>query len=174
MESQNPKILKVIIVGDAGVGKSCFLLRMTEDKYKEIFELTVGVEFAAVMNPASNYKLQIWDTAGQESFRSISRSYYRGSHLQVFVYDISRRDTFEHIDSWVNEAASNSNETTHKLLVGCKSDLPNRQVSTEEGEKKALEYRAMFCEVSNKNCTQEELRTKVFELADKHILDNNL
>ena len=174
MESQKPTIVKVMIVGDAGTGKSCFLLRITDDRFREKYDPTIGVEFGAVMNASSNYKVQIWDTAGQESFRSITRSYYRGSHLQIFVYDISRRDTFEHIDSWVNEAASNSNETTHKLLVGCKSDLPNRQVSTEEGEKKALEYRAMFCEVSNKNCTQEELRMKVFELADKHILDNNL
>ena len=174
MESQKPKIVKVIIVGDSCVGKSCFLLRMTDDRFKEKYDLTIGVEFGAVMNPASNYKLQIWDTAGQESFRSITRSYYRGSHLQIFVYDITKRDTFENIDSWIKEATNNSDETTYKLLVGCKSDLPNRQVSTEEGEKKALEYRAMFCEVSNKNCTQEELRTKVFELADKHILDNNL
>ncbi|KAJ6747919.1 SUBTILISIN-LIKE PROTEASE, partial [Salix koriyanagi] len=86
-----PEILKYIIIGDTGVGKSCLLLQFTDKRFQPVHDLTIGVEFGARMITIDNkpIKLQIWDTAGQESFRSITRSYYRGAAGALLVYDIT-------------------------------------------------------------------------------------
>ena len=88
---------KFIIVGDSSVGKSCLLLRFTDGRFKTSHDLTIGVEFGSRLVPVDQnvqVKLQVWDTAGQESFRSITRSYYRGSIASLLVYDITRRQSF--------------------------------------------------------------------------------
>ncbi|VAI46471.1 unnamed protein product [Triticum turgidum subsp. durum] len=86
-------LFKYIIIGDTGVGKSCLLLQFTDKRFQPVHDLTIGVEFGARMITIDNkpIKLQIWDTAGQESFRSITRSYYRGAAGALLVYDITRR-----------------------------------------------------------------------------------
>jgi Ras-related protein Rab-2A len=83
----------------AGVGKSCLLLQFTDKRFQHVHDLTIGVEFGSRMVTIDNkqIKLQIWDTAGQESFRSITRSYYRGAAGALLVYDITRRETFNHL-----------------------------------------------------------------------------
>merc|ERR1711865_763298 len=92
-------------------------------------------------------KLQIWDTAGQESFRSITRSYYRGAAGALLVYDITRRDTFNHLTRWLEEAKQNSNPNMVIMLIGNKSDLDHRRaVSTKEGEQFAEENGLIFLE----------------------------
>ena len=85
-------LFKYIIIGDTGVGKSCLLLQFTDKRFQQVHDLTIGVEFGArmVKIEEKNIKLQIWDTAGQESFRSITRSYYRGAAGALLVYDITR------------------------------------------------------------------------------------
>ena len=173
MEAPKLKIAKAIIVGDSSVGKSCFLLRMTDDTFRSNEEPTIGVEFGSIINQSKGYKIQVWDTAGKEAFRSITRSYYRGSHLQVLVYDITRRESFDDIESWLEEVQKHCTDGLQVLIVGCKSDLQDRQVTIEEGENKALQHHAMFFEVSNKDSTQEELKNKLFELADKYFIDNS-
>ena len=86
-------VFKFIIVGDSSVGKSCLLLQFTDKRFKTSHDLTIGVEFGArtIQVNDTNVKLQIWDTAGQESFRSITRSYYRGAICALLVYDITRK-----------------------------------------------------------------------------------
>ena len=87
-------VFKYIIVGDSSVGKSCLLLQFTDQRFKAAHDLTIGVEFGARTIPidkSTNVKLQIWDTAGQESFRSITRSYYRGAICSLLCYDVTRR-----------------------------------------------------------------------------------
>ena len=88
-------LFKYIIIGDTGVGKSCLLLQFTDKRFQPVHDLTIGVEFGArmVTIDGKQIKLQIWDTAGQESFRSITRSYYRGAAGALLVYDITRRET---------------------------------------------------------------------------------
>eukprot|EP00878_Enallax_costatus_P011036 GHUV01011526.1.p1 GENE.GHUV01011526.1~~GHUV01011526.1.p1 ORF type:complete len:169 (+),score=38.48 GHUV01011526.1:605-1111(+) len=94
-------------------------------------------------------KLQIWDTAGQESFRSITRSYYRGAAGALLVYDITRRETFNHLASWLEDARQHANPNMTIMLIGNKSDLSHRRaVSTEEGEQFAKEHGLIFLETS--------------------------
>lgn len=102
-------------------------------------------------------KLQIWDTAGQESFRSITRSYYRGAAGALLVYDITRRETFTHLAQWLEEARQNSNSNMVVMLIGNKSDLEHRRaVSTKEGHQFALENGLVFMETSAKTACNVE------------------
>jgi Ras-related protein Rab-2A len=102
-------------------------------------------------------KLQIWDTAGQESFRSITRSYYRGAAGALLVYDITRRDTFEHLGRWLEEARQNASQSMVIMLIGNKSDLEHRrQVKTVEGEQFAREHGLIFLETSAKTSSNVE------------------
>ena len=99
-------------------------------------------------------KLQIWDTAGQESFRSITRSYYRGAAGALLVYDITRRETFNHLTRWLEEARQNSNPNMVVMLIGNKSDLGHRRaVSTDEGKEFARQNGLVFMETSAKTAS---------------------
>eukprot|EP01057_Protomagalhaensia_wolfi_P003818 Protomagalhaensia_wolfi_Nauph_80__3817@NODE_3868_length_690_cov_155_470046_g735_i2_p1_GENE_NODE_3868_length_690_cov_155_470046_g735_i2NODE_3868_length_690_cov_155_470046_g735_i2_p1_ORF_typecomplete_len135_score26_28Ras/PF00071_22/6_3e48Roc/PF08477_13/4e25Arf/PF00025_21/1_1e15MMR_HSR1/PF01926_23/4_6e06Gtr1_RagA/PF04670_12/3_2e05AAA_22/PF13401_6/9_6e05Septin/PF00735_18/0_00018GTP_EFTU/PF00009_27/0_00089ATPase/PF06745_13/0_00062SRPRB/PF09439_10/0_0014FeoB_N/PF02421_18/0_0024TniB/PF05621_11/0_062Tni len=115
-------LFKYIIIGDTGVGKSCLLLQFTDKRFRSDHDLTIGVEFGArtVTIDGKQLKLQIWDTAGQESFRSITRSYYRGAAGALLVYDISRRETFNHLTKWLDEVRQNSNVNMTIVLIGNK------------------------------------------------------
>merc|ERR1712137_671439 len=139
--------------GKIGVGKSCLLLQFTDKRFQPVHDLTIGVEFGARMISIEDkqIKLQIWDTAGQESFRSITRSYYRGAAGALLVYDITRRETFSHLSSWLEDARKHSNKDMTIMLIGNKSDLDQkRQVSFEEGEAFAKENGLVFLETSAK------------------------
>jgi len=118
-------LFKYIIIGDTGVGKSCLLLQFTDKRFQPVHDLTIGVEFGARMIniDQKQIKLQIWDTAGQESFRSITRSYYRGAAGALLVYDITRRDTFNHLTTWLDDARQHSSSNMVIMLIGNKSDL---------------------------------------------------
>uniref|UniRef100_A0A915Q4V1 Ras-related protein Rab-2A n=1 Tax=Setaria digitata TaxID=48799 RepID=A0A915Q4V1_9BILA len=118
-----------------------------------------GVEFGARMITidSKQIKLQIWDTAGQESFRSITRSYYRGAAGALLVYDITRRDTFNHLASWLEDARQHSNSNMVIMLIGNKSDLEaRREVKKEEGEAFAREHGLIFMETSAKTAANVE------------------
>jgi len=111
-------------------------------------------------------KLQIWDTAGQESFRSITRSYYRGAAGALLVYDITRRDTFKHLSRWLDEARQHSQSNMVIMLIGNKSDLEHRRaVSTEEGKAFAEEHGLIFMETSAK--TAQNVEQAFINTADK-------
>jgi len=151
-------LFKYIIIGDTGVGKSCLLLQFTDKRFRTDHDLTIGVEFGArlINIDQKQVKLQIWDTAGQESFRSITRSYYRGATGALLVYDISRRDTFHHLERWLTEARTNSNPNMVIMLIGNKNDLERREVSYEEGEQFAKEHNLIFKETSAKTAANVE------------------
>ncbi|KAG6418943.1 hypothetical protein SASPL_121150 [Salvia splendens] len=143
----------------AGVGKSCLLLQFTDKRFQPVHDLTIGVEFGARMITIDNkpIKLQIWDTAGQESFRSITRSYYRGAAGALLVYDITRRETFNHLASWLEDAKQHANPNMTIMLIGNKCDLAHRRaVSTEEGEQFAKEHGLIFMEASAKTAQNVE------------------
>ena len=119
-------VFKYIIVGDSSVGKSCLLLQFTDQRFKAAHDLTIGVEFGSRTVPIdsqSNVKLQIWDTAGQESFRSITRSYYRGAICALLVYDVTRRETFQNLVRWMEEMLEHAYQRMTIVLVGNKKDL---------------------------------------------------
>eukprot|EP00210_Caulerpa_lentillifera_P006834 g6533.t1 len=122
-------------------------------------------------------KLQIWDTAGQESFRSITRSYYRGAAGALLVYDITRRETFKHLASWLEDARQHANPNMTIMLIGNKCDLANRRaVSTEEGEQFARENGLVFLETSAKtahNVEEAFINTarKIYEKIEQGVFD---
>ena len=162
-------LLKYIIIGDAAVGKSNLLLRFSQDDFKSEYQLTIGVEFGAKNLDIDNkkYRLQIWDTAGQENYRSITRAYYKNSVCAILVYDITNRDSFEHISSWVEDCLAQSPKTVFMVLVGNKSDLSEkRKVSIEEGQKMAKNNNMIFFEASAKTGDNVD---KIFEESAKEI-----
>eukprot|EP01117_Protostelium_nocturnum_P020583 TRINITY_DN9337_c0_g1_i1.p1 TRINITY_DN9337_c0_g1~~TRINITY_DN9337_c0_g1_i1.p1 ORF type:complete len:204 (-),score=49.74 TRINITY_DN9337_c0_g1_i1:65-676(-) len=152
-KTQNYKYFKYIVVGDTAVGKSCLLLQFTDKRFQPVHDLTIGVEFGSrtISLEGKQIKLQIWDTAGQEKFRSITRSYYRGTSGALLVYDITRRDTFNHLAEWLEDCRKYSNANIVIMLIGNKCDLEEkRQVSKEEGEKFAKDNGIFFIEASAK------------------------
>merc|ERR1711982_183087 len=136
-------LFKYIFVGDTAVGKSCLLLQFTDKRFQPVHDLTIGVEFGSrtITIDDNQIKLQNWDTAGQESFRSITRSYYRGAAGALLVYDITRRETFHHLSAWLEDAREHANPNMTVMLIGNKSDLASkRAVSFEEGQQFASEH----------------------------------
>mmetsp|Transcript_18578 Transcript_18578/g.71705 ORF Transcript_18578/g.71705 Transcript_18578/m.71705 type:complete len:203 (-) Transcript_18578:121-729(-) len=152
-------LFKYIIVGDTAVGKSCLLLQFTDKRFQPVHDLTIGVEFGSrtITIDDNQIKLQIWDTAGQEKFRSITRSYYRGAAGALLVYDITRRETFDHLQSWLEDCKRYSNQNIVIMLIGNKSDLENkRSVSKEEGQEFANKNGLTFLETSAKTAANVE------------------
>lgn len=146
-------LFKFIIIGDSAVGKSCLLLQFTDHRFKNDHDLTIGVEFGArTVNIGDKVvKLQIWDTAGQESFRSITRSYYRGAVAALLVFDVTKRETFEGLTVWLREIKANSNATLTTMLIGNKADLESeRMVSQREAEDFAEAHGLTYLEASAK------------------------
>ncbi|CAM6098430.1 unnamed protein product [Calypogeia fissa] len=172
-------LFKYIIIGDTGVGKSCLLLQFTDKRFQPVHDLTIGVEFGARMITIDSkpIKLQIWDTAGQESFRSITRSYYRGAAGALLVYDITRRETFNHLASWLEDARQHANSNMTIMLIGNKCDLSHRRaVSTEEGEQFAKENGLVFMETSAKTAHNVEeafinTAAKIYQKIEEGIFD---
>ena len=135
------------------------LLQFTDKRFQPVHDLTIGVEFGARLINIDHHsiKLQIWDTAGQESFRSITRSYYRDAAGALLVYDITRRESFNHLARWLEEARQNGNPNMTIMLIGNKSDLEHRRaVSTKEGEAFAQEHGLVFLETSAKTAANVE------------------
>ena len=146
-------LLKFIIIGDSAVGKSNMLLRYIHDRFNEDFHSTIGVEFGAknIQIDGKVFRIQIWDTAGQETFRSITRAYYKNSVCAFVVYDISNRATFDNIKSWVEDCKRLSPKTVLMVLVGNKIDLEERrEVSYNEGSIFAQKNGMLFFECSAK------------------------
>jgi len=152
MNSEYDRLVKLLLIGNAGVGKSCLLSRYCDDLYDSSSLSTIGVDFKikSVTINDKNVRVQIWDTAGQERYRSISSSYYRGAHGAIIIYDITNSTSFMDVNKWVEEVTAPAENIT-LLLVGCKCDQERkREVTYEEGETKARELRCDFFEVSSR------------------------
>ena len=162
----------IINIYKIAVGKSCILLQFTDNKFRNQHELTIGVEFGAktIQINGQNIKIQIWDTAGQEAFQAITRTYYKGAIGALLVYDITRKETFIHVTKWLEEVRNNSSKTITVILIGNKKDLEDkRQVSYEEGEAFAKENGLMFLETSAKTAYNV---VESFNLSAECILNN--
>ncbi|KAH9950233.1 ras-domain-containing protein [Amylocystis lapponica] len=176
-------VLKFIITGDAAVGKSSLLVRLTDQRFLANPDPTLGVEFGSklITIPEENkvVKLQCWDTAGTESFRSITRSYYRGAAGCLLVYDVTSRQSFVNARSWLADVREHADPHLTCILVGNKLDLCSedglpapgrraREVSTEEAELWAKEEDLLFVEASAKSGHNVEV---AFEQATRDILN---
>ena len=125
---------KLIVVGDSGVGKSCLTIKATKDNFDSIYSPTIGFEFMTFFIKIEDLyvKLQIWDTCGQEVYRSLISSFYHNSSLAILVYAIDEKNSFIHLDSWLNEIRTHGNPDINIFLIGNKVDLENKRVINKE------------------------------------------
>lgn len=149
-------LTKILLVGESGVGKTSLMMRFNNHEFVSNYITTIGIDFQAkVMEiDGCRVKVQIWDTAGQERFRSITKSYYRGSHAILLVYDATNRVSFKRITSWLIDIKKQMGTTGSfvTVLVANKCDLDHlRQVSSEEGQTLADDHGMKYYETSAKN-----------------------
>eukprot|EP01118_Nematostelium_gracile_P013079 TRINITY_DN488_c0_g1_i3.p1 TRINITY_DN488_c0_g1~~TRINITY_DN488_c0_g1_i3.p1 ORF type:complete len:798 (+),score=145.71 TRINITY_DN488_c0_g1_i3:163-2556(+) len=165
-------LFKLLLIGDSGVGKSCLLLRFADNTFfSHSFVSTIGVDFKIRTIDVDGYtiKLQLWDTTGQERFRTITSSYYRGAHGILIVYDITDRTSFNNVKQWLGEIDRYACENVNKILVGSKADLESeRQVPTKEGKEFADSMGIPFFEVSAKSGQNVE---ETFQGLATNVLD---
>ena len=128
------RLFKIVIIGNSGVGKSCLLLRFSDNTFREEELTTIGVDFKIKTLQIDNtlIKLQIWDTAGQERFSTITSSYYRGAHGIIVVYDVTNTNSFQQVHSWIKNVDDFAPKNCQKLLVANKIDLIEERVIKSE------------------------------------------
>ncbi|KAH8421435.1 hypothetical protein KR009_007644 [Drosophila setifemur] len=146
-------LFKLLIIGDSGVGKSSLLIRFSDDTFSGSYITTIGVDFKirTVDINGLRVKLQIWDTAGQERFRTITSTYYRGTHGVIVVYDVTNGESFANVRRWLEEIQNNC-DVVNKVLVGNKNDDPDRKVViTEDAQRFAKQMDIELYETSAKD-----------------------
>ena len=185
-------LFKLLLIGNSSVGKSSLLFRFVENVWDDSFVPTIGVDFVSkciIINiyffislfhqklktlevNGKKVKLQIWDTAGQERFKNITASYYRGGNGVLVVYDITERESFENLNSWLIEIEKNANKNVYKLLIGNKCDLEDkRKVTYQEGKDFAESNGMKFIETSTKTASKVQ---EAFELLTNEIIKANI
>ena len=146
---------KIIVIGNSGVGKSCFTNKAIKNVFKENHEATIGFEFLTlnIIYKSKVIKLQIWDTCGQELYRSLISSFYRNASLAMMVYAIDNRESFNHIETWLKEVKLQSNPDIKIFLIGNKSDLDEQRKVPIDAAKTFKEENGIhyFSETSAKN-----------------------
>ena len=170
-------VYKVLLLGDSTVGKTCFLLRYCDKTFQDAHLSTIGLDYrlkSMTLKNKKNIKLQIWDTAGQDRFRAITKNYYKGANGIILIYDVTNLQTFENVKNWITQIREEANKNVVIFLAGNKADLPeeSRAVQKEDGQKMAEEYNIPFQETSakegiNVNETFQELVEKIDEVFSK-------
>lgn len=163
---------KLIIVGDSNVGKSSIASRFQYNKFMESYEITVGLEFFSKIIKVNDMliKIQIWDTAGQEMYRSLIKSYFRGSLGCIFVFDLTDDKSFKNMNYWIEKVKKDGNSFTTFCLVGNKSDKINqRKINFDDALELAIKYDMDYIETSALN--SRNIHNLFYCLADK-IMNN--
>jgi len=171
MQKNYDHLFKIVIVGDSGVGKSCVLMRFADDEFTENFLSTIGVDFRfrTMFIHGLHIKLQIWDTAGQERFKTITSAYYRGADALIITYDITSKETFDHVNNWILEARRFIDDDMPIMILGNKCDRTDREITTEQLSDFATDRNLLFAECSAKNATNID---KIFIDLSKKLIDN--
>lgn len=166
-------VLKLVVLGDATVGKTCIVTREVMNSYNEKGIPTFGASFHAksIRVNDRNVLMQIWDTAGQERYRGMAPLYYQGAHVVLLIYSITSKASFDAVDEWISELTDKSSASLVMILVGNKADLESeRQVTAMQGAQKAKDIGAIFMEVSAK--TGDGIKN-IFSTAAKAFIDKN-
>ena len=174
MADFEPPLYKILLLGDSTVGKTCFLLRYIDDSFLDLHMATIGLDYrlkTMILEDQKIVKVQLWDTAGQDKFRAITRNYYKGASGIILIFDVTNIKSYENIKKWINEIKEEISEQVSIVLIGNKIDNVNeRKISKEEGVKLANEIGVKFFETSAK--TGEGINESVFFLVKK-IFDND-
>eukprot|EP00199_Chlamydomonas_sp_CCMP681_P006848 CAMPEP_0119104626 /NCGR_PEP_ID=MMETSP1180-20130426/2794_1 /TAXON_ID=3052 ORGANISM="Chlamydomonas cf sp, Strain CCMP681" /NCGR_SAMPLE_ID=MMETSP1180 /ASSEMBLY_ACC=CAM_ASM_000741 /LENGTH=287 /DNA_ID=CAMNT_0007089445 /DNA_START=216 /DNA_END=1083 /DNA_ORIENTATION=- len=170
--NEHDATVKLLLIGDSGVGKSCLLLRFADDSFTSSFITTIGIDFKTRKVPIKDkvIKLQIWDTAGQERFRTITSAYYRGAMGILLVYDVTDEGSFNNIRNWMRNIEQHASDTVNKILVGNKCDMADEKRAVQYSKGKALadEYGIRFFETSAKTKLNVE---EVFTAIARDVMD---
>ena len=145
---------KILLLGDSSVGKTCILTRYADNTFQEEHMATIGLDFkikSVNLDNGKTIKVQIWDTAGQDRFKSITKNYYKGAHGIILIYDVTKRKTFDNLKNWIDTIKEEVSDKVSVILIGNKIDnIDNRVVTTQEGQGIANEYNLPFYEASAK------------------------
>ncbi|KAL9160802.1 hypothetical protein ABFS82_08G224600 [Erythranthe guttata] len=171
-------VFKVVLIGDSAVGKSQILSRFARNEFSLDSKATIGVEFQTrtMVIHHKSVKAQIWDTAGQERYRAVTSAYYRGAVGAMLVYDITKRQTFDHIPRWLEELRAHADKNIVIILIGNKNDLEDqRAVPTEDAKEFAQTEGLFFLETSALEATNVEeafstVLTEIFNIVNKKNL----
>ncbi|GMI75753.1 RAB GTPase homolog A4C, SMALL MOLECULAR WEIGHT G-PROTEIN 1 [Hibiscus trionum] len=174
-------VFKVVLIGDSAVGKSQLLARFARNEFNLDSKATIGVEFQTktLLIDHKSIKAQIWDTAGQERYRAVTSAYYRGAVGAMLVYDITKRQTFDHVAKWLEELRGHADKNIVVMLVGNKSDLGSlRAVSMEDAKEFAQQEGLFFMETSALEDTNVEsafvtVVTEIYRIISKKSLVAN-
>ncbi|XP_038640262.1 ras-related protein Rab-8-like isoform X2 [Scyliorhinus canicula] len=171
-------LFKLLLIGDSGVGKTCLLFRFCDDAFTTTFISTIGIDFKikTVEFDGKKIKLQIWDTAGHERFRTITSAYYRGAMGIMLVYDITQAKSFDNVKNWIRDIEEHASTDVERMILGNKCDVnEKRQVPKEQGEKLAIDYGIKFLETSAKSSinVEEAFSTLTCDIMTKHKMKLN-
>jgi len=167
-------LLKLLLLGDSGVGKSSLLTQYVEDEFHDVFISTIGIDFRnkSLSVDGTKVKLRIWDTAGQERFRTLTRQFYRGSQGILMLYDMTNVTTFNNIESWIKQIRENTKGTNPCIvLIANKADLESkRKVARKTGEKFAAKHKIKYFETSalTKEGVNKAFQTLAEEVVKRH------
>ena len=152
--SKKEFLYKILLLGDTQVGKSSFLMRYIDNTFQESYLSTVGLDFKVKnvqLDDGNTYRVQIWDTAGQDRFHAITRNYFKNAHGIILIYDVTLIESFHNVKNWIKQIKEEVTDKVSIILAGNKIDMEEkRKVSKEEGEKMAADYGLKFYECSAK------------------------
>ncbi len=157
MDSNNDSdvVFKILLLGDSEVGKSCFLMRYSDNVFVENYITTIGLDYklkSVKLDSGKTIKVQLWDTAGQDKYRTIAKNYFKGSHGILLLYDVTKQSSFENIREWIHDIKEEVSDKAIIFLIANKIDMvDSRKISKEKGEELAEEYKIPFFEASAKS-----------------------
>ena len=150
MDSNNDSdvVFKILLLGDSEVGKSCFLMRYSDNVFVENYITTIGLDYklkSVKLDSGKTIKVQLWDTAGQDKYRTIAKNYFKGSHGILLLYDVTKQSSFENIREWIHDIKEEVSDKAIIFLIANKIDMvDSRKISKEKGEELAEEYKIPF------------------------------
>ncbi|CAD8133848.1 unnamed protein product [Paramecium pentaurelia] len=180
-QQEEKHLFKIVLIGDSSVGKSNILSRFTKRQFNFDSQPTIGVEFAtrSLTENGKIIQAQIWDTCGQERYKSITSAYYRGAVGAMLIYDITKQKTFENIEKWIQELKEYAETNVVAMLIGNKADLKaQRKVPSDKAAQFAENHTMAFMEVSafdgtNVDLAFSRLINEIYQLINKQSLAEN-